>query len=449
MKAGALIRDKMERGLNNSILNKSGEEFDPQTEADVGAQYIIETGLQLAFPTLQIVGEEPLQSLESYVERHKNINLPTTDQLQLNTTLFTLETTPKSTSPAQTEATQENPTATTTTSTEQCIPNTTINIAPLLNHLKTNPIPQNLLQLDPDHLVVYVDPLDGTSQFTKGHKDHVTTLISITYHGYALGGIIYYPFTNYCLFGGIALGCFDGYCALPSDEDAPLDQRNVVANTDYSNLKLPPTPYNQYTVLAKHPFFRTFCQDFLQQHQDKIQTPLLTINNTFTPPHSPTTTIPSPECQAIISTTPFLTPTPPEERTIVTTSSHWSVAIFEYFHNINIDVSTYQSKYNPYYKSDATTPEGQKQQLYFLGGAGHKGAHVMLGFVHAYCYPITGTKRWDIGVLDGLLFAYGGQLTNIYGELYTYCKDQSLVNDLGVICTLNQHQDYVLPRPAQ
>lgn len=46
-------------------------------------------------------------------------------------------------------------------------------------------------------IVVWVDPLDGTQEYSQGFLDHVTVLIGISAHGKALAGIIHQPFYNF------------------------------------------------------------------------------------------------------------------------------------------------------------------------------------------------------------------------------------------------------------
>ncbi|XP_078213470.1 3'(2'),5'-bisphosphate nucleotidase 1-like [Callithrix jacchus] len=46
-------------------------------------------------------------------------------------------------------------------------------------------------------LVVWVDPLDGTKEYTEGLLDNVTVLIGIAYEGKAIAGIINQPYYNY------------------------------------------------------------------------------------------------------------------------------------------------------------------------------------------------------------------------------------------------------------
>ncbi|CAB1339924.1 unnamed protein product, partial [Coregonus sp. 'balchen'] len=51
--------------------------------------------------------------------------------------------------------------------------------------------------LTEEELVVWVDPLDGTKEYTEGLLDHVTVLIGIAYGGKAIAGVINQPFFNY------------------------------------------------------------------------------------------------------------------------------------------------------------------------------------------------------------------------------------------------------------
>ena len=46
-------------------------------------------------------------------------------------------------------------------------------------------------------LVVWVDPLDGTKEFTEGLLDHVTVLIGLAWQGKSIGGVIHQPYFNY------------------------------------------------------------------------------------------------------------------------------------------------------------------------------------------------------------------------------------------------------------
>lgn len=57
--------------------------------------------------------------------------------------------------------------------------------------------PSDYVNVDDKDIVVWVDPLDGTAEYTQGFLDHVTVLIGIAVNGRAVGGIIHQPYYNY------------------------------------------------------------------------------------------------------------------------------------------------------------------------------------------------------------------------------------------------------------
>lgn len=68
--------------------------------------------------------------------------------------------------------------------------------------LKLNPeilaledkLSEDFKDIKQDDIVVWVDPLDGTFEFTEGDLEHVTVMIGIAVKGQALGGVIHHPF---------------------------------------------------------------------------------------------------------------------------------------------------------------------------------------------------------------------------------------------------------------
>lgn len=66
--------------------------------------------------------------------------------------------------------------------------------------------PEEYSGIKEEELVVWVDPLDGTKEYTEGLLDNVTVLIGIAYGGRAIAGVIHQPFYNYELGTGAALG---------------------------------------------------------------------------------------------------------------------------------------------------------------------------------------------------------------------------------------------------
>ncbi|XP_053315633.1 3'(2'),5'-bisphosphate nucleotidase 1 isoform X2 [Spea bombifrons] len=59
------------------------------------------------------------------------------------------------------------------------------------------PCPPQYTNIKEEELVVWVDPLDGTKEYTEGLLDHVTVLIGIAYEGKAIAGVINQPYYNY------------------------------------------------------------------------------------------------------------------------------------------------------------------------------------------------------------------------------------------------------------
>lgn len=54
--------------------------------------------------------------------------------------------------------------------------------------------PDALNNVNEEDLVVWVDPLDGTSEYTAGFLEHVTVLIGIAVNDCAVGGVIHQPY---------------------------------------------------------------------------------------------------------------------------------------------------------------------------------------------------------------------------------------------------------------
>lgn len=158
---------------------------DPQTEADRQAQKSIVTTLHRRFPGLKIIGEEDLA--DSYDD-----------------SLTTL---------AETEEVL------------QC------------------PCPSDLQGIGLSDVVVWVDPLDGTSEFTRGFLDHVTTLIGITVRGVPVAGVIHQPFFNSTTakdevgrttWGMLGVGVF-GCAMVDSSGHVPASPNNIRLATTLSH----------------------------------------------------------------------------------------------------------------------------------------------------------------------------------------------------------------------
>ncbi|KAF7487601.1 Putative bisphosphate nucleotidase [Sarcoptes scabiei] len=137
-KAGSIIRDIMKAG-NLNIVDKGLN--DMQTEADRSSEKCIVKSLVHRFPKLTVIGEENLGT---------NYDVP-------EDWIVTKE--------------DEN--------------------------ILQKPCPPEFSNIKEEDLVVWVDPLDGTSEFTQGLVDHVTILVGLSINGKAIGGVIHQPFFNY------------------------------------------------------------------------------------------------------------------------------------------------------------------------------------------------------------------------------------------------------------
>lgn len=57
--------------------------------------------------------------------------------------------------------------------------------------------PPEWSSVEDTRITVWVDPLDGTSEYTQGFLDHVTVLIGIAVDGHAVAGVICQPFGKF------------------------------------------------------------------------------------------------------------------------------------------------------------------------------------------------------------------------------------------------------------
>ncbi|XP_077966954.1 3'(2'),5'-bisphosphate nucleotidase 1-like isoform X2 [Styela clava] len=103
--------------------------------------------------------------------------------------------------------------------------------------------PDYLQNIKQNEVVVWVDPLDGTAEFTQNLLDHVTVLIGIAVNGKAVAGVINQPFYNYkagpdaklgrTIWGVIGLGAF-GF----KRNDLPKDSMIITTTRSHSNKQV-------------------------------------------------------------------------------------------------------------------------------------------------------------------------------------------------------------------
>ncbi|XP_066245955.1 3'(2'),5'-bisphosphate nucleotidase 1 [Euwallacea similis] len=176
--AGKIIKDIMAKG-ELGIVEKGSDKNDLQTEADRSAQKCIVASLSRLFPDVTIIGEEG----------------PDNDVGDVPLEWI---------------------------------------IKDLDKGVLAGSCPMEFSGVKAEDVVVWVDPLDGTSEYTQGLLDHVTVLIGLAVKGKAVGGVIHQPYYNYkinpetegrTLWGLIGLGV-GGFT--PSD---PCSDKFIVTTT--------------------------------------------------------------------------------------------------------------------------------------------------------------------------------------------------------------------------
>ncbi|XP_038616706.1 3'(2'),5'-bisphosphate nucleotidase 1 isoform X1 [Tachyglossus aculeatus] len=146
-KAGTIVRNVMAGG-DLDIVEKTGA-LDLQTKADRLVQMSICSSLARKFPKLTIIGEEDLPSQD-------------VDQELIESGQW--------------------------------------------DEILKKPCPVQYNSIKEEDLVVWVDPLDGTKEYTEGLLDNVTVLIGIAYEGKAIAGVINQPYYNYQAGSDVVLG---------------------------------------------------------------------------------------------------------------------------------------------------------------------------------------------------------------------------------------------------
>jgi len=180
--AGGIIRHVVEESVEFNIVNKSGlvtnhvnsDTFDPQTIADLRAQYLIWQGLRSVFGKgLRLVGEEG-----------DNDDVGQTESIASD-----LHDGPLQQSLVK-------------------LPYSDGEIEEALTKIGCD-IPEKFAMLNEEDMVVWIDPLDGTKEFVKGNYHNVTTLIGISYKGEAIAGVISEPFADKTVCGVVGGGVYE------------------------------------------------------------------------------------------------------------------------------------------------------------------------------------------------------------------------------------------------
>ncbi|XP_025602848.1 3'(2'),5'-bisphosphate nucleotidase 1 [Athalia rosae] len=264
-RAGKIIRDIMSQG-DLSIVEKGKNDL--QTEADRSAQRCILASLSRQFPNVTIIGEEDSSNCEV---------------------------------PSDWVVAESDP------------------------DVLGIKLPPHLENLEDKDLCIWVDPLDGTSEYTQGLVEHVTVLIGVAVREKAIGGVIHQP-----------------YYKNPDNGELGRTMWGI-DGVGTGGLKL------------------------------------------IAPPEG--------------------------KRVITTTRSHFDSTVKSAMDAMGAD------------------------EVLRVGGAGHKVLLLLEGKAHAYVFASAGCKRWDTCGPEAILHAFGGTLTDVHGERYSYNAETGHPNKGGVLAT--------------
>ena len=206
-RASWLIRAIIGSGIDLHITDKAGggggraavesEASDPQTFADISAQALIVGSLRQVFGAeLRVVGEEGAGVEDGRPELWCGADVQTdlvARVLQRNAPGACPPPSPSSSPPAV--------------------------------NWRADDDDAQLVELR--DLCVFVDPLDGTKEFTQGLHDAVTVLVGLTLRGRPLGGVVAQPWGgagggSRCVWGAVGLGVFEGEWNKESKEEAAV-----------------------------------------------------------------------------------------------------------------------------------------------------------------------------------------------------------------------------------
>nr|XP_021186363.2 3'(2'),5'-bisphosphate nucleotidase 1 isoform X3 [Helicoverpa armigera] len=147
-RAGKIVRDVMSKG-ELGIVEKGKDDY--QTEADRSAQRCIVASLAAQYPKVNIIGEEDQPDNEGDIANDLIISDADKEILGLD-------------------------------------------------------CPIHLQGVKEEDIVVWVDPLDGTSEYTQGFLEHVTVLIGISVNEKPVAGVIHQPYYKTMLGGEKIIG---------------------------------------------------------------------------------------------------------------------------------------------------------------------------------------------------------------------------------------------------
>merc|ERR1712217_785823 len=236
-------------------------------------------------------------------------------------------------------------------------------------------VEQDLVRED---VCIWVDPIDGTKEFTEGIKNAVTCLIGIAYKGDPIAGIINRPFSDQTYFGFVDIPCL--FCEQRSYGQKQVENKEDIVDdqNDQNNVD-----QNGDDEKEKELEFDDISE------VEKIESIELLKGEDFKKRDS-------------------------KRRIVCCSRSHLDEKIKEYIGKCK--------------------PDSMIRQ----GGAGGKVLMILEGGADSYVHYSKGTKKWDTCAPQALLECIGGTITEPNGDKLDYSNKAPQRNDNGIIATWNK-----------
>lgn len=337
-RAGILIRTIFETG-NLHIIDKSTnnqqelkgkqglQAADPQTIADIAAQQLVRSSLLHSFPGISVIGEEDDDENRLINAIDPRLSLP---DIYFENKLY----------------------------------------SQYLSGDYKEIIQQDL---DSEEVCIWLDPIDGTKEYTEGIKNAVTCLIGIAYNGDPIAGVINRPFSDQTYFGFVDIPCL--FC----EQRSYRQVESTDNKEDHNNGNEDDNDENKSNEILQ------FDQ---VEEVEKI------------------------ECITVLSAEDFKK-RDSKRRIVLCSRSHLDKETEEYIGKCKADSVIQQ------------------------GGAGGKVLMILEGGADSYVYCAAGTKKWDTCAPQALLEAIGGAITEPNGAKLDYSSKAEHRNGNGIIATWN------------
>ena len=286
-------------------------------------------------------------------------------------------------------------------------------------------VPSALKELPIEDLCLFVDPLDGTKEFTKGNYPAVQTLIGIALRGRPIAGVMHAPF------------------------HAPVGSSQPGAHQHTHSEHLAPFARTHEThtheAHTKHSLTCTRSHTHIHSHSHTLS---LSLGYSFVVQRP----LPSPS-------PPTFSSTPSQEHSCLTLADYKGATVYGIVgggcHGL--------SQFPPVEQGDrlvvtTSASRGSPKLLPILeamepcdflrcGGAGNKFMHLLRGAAHVYVFPDPYTSLWDTCAGEACLLAKfpNAKVTDCHaGEQLLYTEDNDPNNSRGILATVDDHAKYLL-----